>query len=68
MVAQSEVRCGELAVVPELANAATVGAYGMLAWAGASLVAATTHLVLISAAIFTATVKHSFHLLPHLLL
>jgi len=30
------------AVVPESANAAMVGAYDMLAWAGASLVAATT--------------------------
>ena len=58
------------AVVPEPANAATIGAMVLTArlhglpprW---SLL---QHLVLISAAIFTATVKLWFHLLPHLLL
>ena len=58
------------AVVLEPTNAATVGAMVLTARLHglAPRWSLLQHLVLISVAIFTAAVKHSFHLLPHLLL
>ncbi|KAG0540565.1 hypothetical protein BDA96_03G420400 [Sorghum bicolor] len=66
MVAQSEVRCRELLSLnrPTLRWLVLTTCLHGLAPRWLLL----QHLVLISAATFTAAVKHSFHLLPHLLL